>query len=299
MRRALIVMVLAIAAAAGTAAQAQGNTINQLSGTFANDPNSSISFGVKTDGDGAPIRVTPVHYSNVDLYCKDGSVTEISGTVPGHKVDRLDDGTPFFVVGTADSGGPVTHFQGTLNRRATKARGGLTAYTATFADGVTCATGQAPDVAITPDNSTSFSADLVGHMGTSHGGGNGVLTRHLTGRLYNDPSSSISFDVFVKNGEPVGVSDVTYENLHMNCSDGSTLPVSGVAPHNKNLIPTHKGLAFNAGVSGPPQAIHFTGYLSKSGKHAKGTFMGFTEGLACTTGDGPGPGKDVFKFFAN
>src|SRR5690349_8271618 len=129
-------MVLAIAAAVGTAAQAQGNTINRLQGTFKDDPNSSISLGVKLNGNGKPVRVTPVHYSNVDLTCRDGSVTEISGTVPGRPVDRLDDGTPFFVVGTADSGGPVTHFQGTLNGDGTRATGGLFAYTATFADGV-------------------------------------------------------------------------------------------------------------------------------------------------------------------
>jgi len=292
------VALLAIAAAVGTTAQAQGNTINHLQGTFANDPNSSISFGVKLNGEGTPVRVTPLTYTNLDLRCRDGSVTEISGTVPGRPVDRLDDGQLFFVAGTANTGGPVTHFQGNLNKDGTKVKGGALAYIATFADGVTCETGAGPDAA-PPDNATAFNADLVGHTGTSHGGGNGLLTRHLTGRLYNDPNSSISFDVFVKGGEPVGVSDVTYKNLHMNCSDGSTMPLSGVAPHNKNLIPTHKGLAFNAGVNGPPQMIHFTGYLSKSGKRAKGVFMGSTEGLACTTGDGLGPGQDVFKWFAN
>jgi hypothetical protein len=299
MRRALIVMVLAIAGAVGTAAQAQGNTINQLSGTFSSDPNSSISFGVKVNEEGKPLRLTRLSYSNVDLRCKDGSATEISGTVPGRKVEYQDDGQPWFVVGTADSGGPVTHFQGTLSRDGARATGGLFAYTATFADGVTCETGDGPG-AVPPNADAPFTADLVGHTGTSHGDGNRVLTRHLTGRLYNDPNSSISFDVFVKGGKPIGVSDVTYENLHMNCSDGSTLPLSGVVQHNKNLIPTFKGLAFNAGTPNRTlPVVHFTGYLSKSGKRAKGVFLGYTEGLACTTGDGPGPGKDVFKFFAN
>jgi hypothetical protein len=299
MRRALIVMVLAIAGAAGTAAQAQGNTINRLSGTFANDPNASLSFGVKVNEEGKPLRLTPLTYSNVDLRCKDGSVTEISGTVPGRKVDFIDGGQPFFVVGTADSGGPVTHFQGTLNRDSSKATGGLLAYTATFADGVTCATGQGPGSA-GPDSETSFTANLISRTGTPHGGGTDVLTRHLTGRLFNDPNSSISFDVFVKDGQPVGISDVTYENLHMNCQDGSTMPVSGVVAHNKNLIPSRKGLAFNAGTPNHTMPlIHFTGYLSKSGKRAKGTFLGATEGLACTTGDGLGPARDVFKWFAN
>ena len=78
------------------------------------------------------------------------------------------------------------------------------------------------------------------------------------------------------------------------------MPLSGVVQHNKNLIPTHKGLAFNAGTpSGTTPSLHFTGILSKSGKRAKGTFMGATEGLACTTGDGLGPGQDVFKWSAN
>ena len=120
-------------------------------------------------------------------------------------------------------------------------------------------------------------------------------------RAKSTGSYTVGARVFVKDGEPVGVSDVTYENLHLNCPDGSTIPLSGVVQHNKKLIPTRKGLAFNAGTpNGTTPALHFTGYLSKSGKRAKGVFLGFTGGpTGCTTGDGPGPGRDVFKFFAN
>jgi hypothetical protein len=296
MRRTLTVMLLAIATVAGTATQAQGNTINRLQGTFKDDPNATISFGVKVDSEGSPKRISPIQYSNVDLKCKDGSTIEISGNAPGGKVNEVNDRLVF--LGGAASP-RLTHFQGYLNRTGTKATGGLYAYTATFADGVTCLTGDGPD-AMAPDNDADFTLHLVSRTGGQGGAGTEPRTRHLTGRLYNDPDSSISFDVFVKGGEPIGISDVTYENLHMNCSDGSTLPLSGVVQHNKNLIPTRKGFAFNAGTpSGTMPFLHFTGYLSKSGKRAKGTFLGATEGLTCTTGDGLGPGKDVFKFFAN
>jgi hypothetical protein len=296
MRRTLIVMVLTIAVAGGTAAQAQGSTINRLQGTFKDDPNSALSFGVKLDSEGSPKQISPIHYSNVDLKCKDGSTIEISGNAPGGKVDEVN-GRLMFLGGEASP--MLTHFQGYLNRTGTKASGGLYAYTATFADGVTCLTGDGPD-AVAPNNDADFSMKLVSRMGGQGGSGTEPRTRHLTGRLLNDPDSVITFDVYVKNGGPTGVSDVQYTNLDMNCSDGSTVELSGVAPHNKNLIPTHKGLAFNAGTAnGVVPAIHFTGILSKSGSRAKGTFLAFSNPGTCVTGDGLGPGRDVFKWFAN
>lgn len=287
-------MVLTVAAAGGMAAQAQGSTVNQLQGTFKDDPNSSISFGVKVNDAGKPVRISPIHYSNVDLKCRDGSTIEISGNAPAGKVEEVN-GRLQFLGGEASP--MLTHFQGFVNRAGTKATGGLYAYTATFADGVTCMTGDGPD-SVAPANDADFALGLTGHRGTGHGASSDPRTRHLTGRLLNDANSIISFDVMVKNGAPVGVSDVTYSNLDMNCSDGSVVELSGVAEHNKNLIQTNKGLAFNAGADGPPM-VHFGGYLSKSGERAKGSFMAYTEGLICTTGDGLGPAQDFFRWIAS
>lgn len=291
--------VLAIAAAAGTAAQAQGSTVNRMQGTFTDDPNSSISFGVRVDETGTPVRVSRIQYADVDLVCKDGSTIEISGSAPGGEVLRQPnaDGLTYFTGGEASP--QFTHFDGALNRKGTKVRGGLYAYTGTFEDGVLCMTGDGPG-SVGPATEAPYEASMVGRNGSGHGASNQPRRRHLTGQVFGDPNSRIDFDVLFEDGEPVGISDVTYSNLDMNCKDGSVVELSGVAPRRRGLIDTHRGPAFNAGSDGSP-VVHFVGYLSKSGKRAKGDFFAFVPGtdLSCTTGDGIGPGRDTLRWFAN
>jgi hypothetical protein len=228
----------------------------------------------------------------VDLVCKDGSTTEISGSAPGGNVE---DGS--FVAGSASP--QLTHFDGSLNRKATKAQGGLYAYTGTFAEGVTCMTGEGPD-ATGPATDARYEASLVGRNGSGHGASNQPRQRHLTGHVPGDPNSNLEFDVLFEDGEAIGVSDVTYSNLNMNCKDGSVVELSGVAKRRPGLIETHRGMAFNAGSKGPPM-VGIGGYLNQNGKRAKGTFLAFVPGteLECTTGDGIGPAQDVLRWIAN
>jgi hypothetical protein len=152
LRATIIGMVLASVVAVGIAAQAQGgiSATNHLQGSFKQDSNSSLSFGVKLNRQGKAVSFTRVKYANVDVPCDDGTVLEISGNEQGRNLTPQEDHM-LLVTGHATPSSAV-NFNAFVNNAGTKAHGWLYAYDKDRQ----CTTGATP-----ADRDNRFTVDLV------------------------------------------------------------------------------------------------------------------------------------------